>query len=288
MKKAPDREFWRKIAAETIEITTSLKMYEGPNGEIVELDTGLAISLAGTQEWGPKDPLPTSQRERPVHSTLFEIRTEPTLDAARRLAKQGERPLVLSFASAKNPGGGFQNGSMAQEESLVYASGLYPTLLGRRMYSAHTIGNEHRYLYGDYVILSPEVPVFRNSEGELLPNEEVWSCSFLTVPAPNADGHLKHHGNIWRGREEVRATLRRRMKRFLTIAQHRGYENLVLGAWGCGVFGCDPDEVATTFSEAFDGPFKSVFKRVVFAINEDSITHRNVRPFVQKFGIISP
>jgi hypothetical protein len=79
MAKATGREFWRAIAAETINITTNLKMYEDPNGEIVDLDTNLALSLAGTQEWGPKDPLPTSQRERPVHSTLFEIRTEPKL-----------------------------------------------------------------------------------------------------------------------------------------------------------------------------------------------------------------
>ena len=32
---------------------------------------------------------------------------------------------VLNFASAKNPGGGFLNGSMAQEESLAIASAMY-------------------------------------------------------------------------------------------------------------------------------------------------------------------
>ena len=36
--------------------------------------------------------------------------------------------VALNFASYKNPGGQFINGSMAQEESLCHASMLYPVL----------------------------------------------------------------------------------------------------------------------------------------------------------------
>ena len=41
---------------------------------------------------------------------------------------------VLNFASAKNPGGGFLNGAMAQEESIAASSGLYETLLQHKTY----------------------------------------------------------------------------------------------------------------------------------------------------------
>jgi len=37
--------------------------------------------------------------------------------------------LDLNFASAKNPGGGFLNGALAQEESIAVGSGLYDTQL---------------------------------------------------------------------------------------------------------------------------------------------------------------
>lgn len=41
----------------------------------------------------------------------------------------------------------------------------------------------------------------------------------------------------------------------------------MLGAWGCGVFRNDPNEVATPFSEALSThEFKGAFDRVVFAV----------------------
>ena len=41
---------------------------------------------------------------------------------------------ILNFASAKNPGGGFLRGSMAQEESIAYVSTLYHSLIQSDMY----------------------------------------------------------------------------------------------------------------------------------------------------------
>lgn len=52
-----------------------------------------------------------------------------TVDAILRLADEGKDTAVLNFASAKNPGGGFINGAMAQEESLAASSCLYQTQL---------------------------------------------------------------------------------------------------------------------------------------------------------------
>lgn len=63
----------------------------------------------------------------------LEVTGETSLEAGRRLqaelgAASAQAICVLNFASAKNPGGGFQNGASAQEESLARSSGL---LLGR-------------------------------------------------------------------------------------------------------------------------------------------------------------
>lgn len=58
---------------------------------------------------------------------LFEVSTESFMAAVRRLIKASDKEvLCLNFASGKNAGGGFLNGSLAQEESIALTTGLYP------------------------------------------------------------------------------------------------------------------------------------------------------------------
>ncbi|CAM5555897.1 TIGR02452 family protein [Streptomyces avidinii] len=45
-----------------------------------------------------------------------------------------------------------------------------------------------------------------------------------------------------------------------------GYRRLVLGAWGCGVFRNDPEQVAEAFRGLLAGRFAGAFDRVVFGI----------------------
>jgi uncharacterized protein (TIGR02452 family) len=90
-----------------------------------------------------------------------------SLASARTIAARGTTPLVLNFASAKNPGGGFLNGARAQEESLARSSALYPCLRKSGMYDHHRASGD--CLYTDWMIVSPEVPVYRDDEtGALL------------------------------------------------------------------------------------------------------------------------
>src|SRR5208283_3500713 len=109
------------------------------------------------------------------------------LEAARRLIAERCRPAVLNFASATQPGGGFLSGSRAQEESLARSSGLYACLSGNPMYEFHRTRRDA--MYTDYFVYSPDVPVFRTDEGNLL--EQPWRCSFITAPAVNAKAVLK-------------------------------------------------------------------------------------------------
>ena len=52
----------------------------------------------------------------------------------------------------------------------------------------------------------------------------------------------------------------------LAIAAAHGEQRLILGAWGCGVFGNDPAVVARMFREQLRGAFRGVFAEVVFAV----------------------
>ncbi len=68
---------------------------------------------------------------------------------------------------------------------------------------------------------------------------------------------------------EVDSTMFRRTELVLAAAAHHGVTHLVLGAWGCGVFGNDPSDVARYFARWLVGPdakFAHAFATVVFAI----------------------
>lgn len=213
----------------------------------------VARAVAGTHLHLPDDPLPapTPAGEPPV----VEVTDESTLAATRRL---GADVACLVFASARNAGGGFLNGAQAQEESVARGSALYPCLRAAGEFYAHHRASDD-LLYSDRVIYSPEVPVFRDDHGTLLPAP--YPVSFLTAAAPN-------RGAILRSRPEslaaVPGVLDRRAARVLQVASAHGHRRLVLGAWGCGVFANDPEVVASAFQNALR--HNGFFEHVVFAV----------------------
>lgn len=172
--------------------------------------------------------------------------------------------MVLNFASARSPGGGFLNGARAQEEDLCRCSGLYPALLTQETYYLEN-RKQPSLLYTDHFIYSPGVPFFRlRSRGDRL--EQPFVASVLTAPAPNAGPLLRQEPDAG---PAILDTFRRRWRYVLEVARDQGERHLVLGAWGCGAFGNKPEHAAETARAALEsGRYGALFERVpvVFAI----------------------
>ena len=106
-----------------------------------------------------------------------------TVDAIRKLAHEDKESIgVLNFASAKNPGGGFINGAMAQEESIAASSTLYKTLTAHEEYYRNNRA-QSSMMYTDHAIYSPDVVFFRDGRFQLV--ERSVKASVLTLPAVN-------------------------------------------------------------------------------------------------------
>jgi uncharacterized protein (TIGR02452 family) len=175
-----DRERAAQLGRETLDILRAGR-YAAPSGNLVDLDQRLDACRSGTIEYPPdRQPHPPGGGNR---LTRITVENDTVLAIGRRMALSGA-VAALNFASAKTPGGGFLSGALAQEESIARSSGLYATLEGRQMYGYHRQRLDP--FYSDYVIYSPEVPVFRLDAGDLL--EEPWVCSFITCPAVHANG----------------------------------------------------------------------------------------------------
>lgn len=287
IRSMPSRNGRAKVARETLEILES-GQYETPSGQTVDIASHLARAVKNTRLYAPHQfPEVFAIRDKKLGGTSglggMEVRVinATTLAAARLLVEEHaiKDALCLNFASAKNPGGGFLNGSQAQEESLARASGLYAAINPQQaMYETN-----RRYrscLYTDHQIYSPQVPVFRDDDDRLL--ESPYRVSMLTVPAVNA-GVIREQEpeNIPR----IQETMLRRIEKLLSVAVVHGHGTLVLGAWGCGVFKNDPAQVARFFRYHLNenDSFRNAFQTVWFAVPDDGKANSTHQIFREVF-----
>lgn len=254
-------------------------LYLTSNGKRVSIADELATAKAGTVLYSRDNP-PVTKATQSKRATRFEVRNETTFQALARLTGQGGHLACLNFASAKNPGGGFLNGSLAQEEALACASGLYPCLIQAPEYYERNRANRSA-LYLDLLIFSPFVPFFRDDAGVLI--EKPILASVITAPAPNAGAIAQNESaNL----NQIEPTMRRRAELVLEIAKAHQVDRLVLGAWGCGVFRNDPQLVARIFADLLKpaGKFAGIFDAVAFAVFDRSESESTYRAFAGRIN----
>jgi uncharacterized protein (TIGR02452 family) len=259
--------------------------YVAPSGARVSIAERQAAAEANAKLYLPEqlDALRaeanTSSRE--TLSANIELQAATTQQAALELSRNDDDIVLLNFASARNPGGGFLGGAKAQEEDICRCSGLYRTLLTQREYYEHHRANRS-LLYSDRLIYSPGVPFFRVApKADYL--QRPFYASVITAPAPNA-GALER--NQKDGLARVRETFVRRWANVLCVAHENGHRTVLLGAWGCGAFRNDPELAANTAKEVLGWPgFAGAFERVVFAIpSAGKVSGANYVAFVKAFG----
>jgi uncharacterized protein (TIGR02452 family) len=269
------------MGQETLSILSSGE-YQVPNGPVVPIADAMALACAGSRLYPPGDYGELMEKAKGKggrFETVIGVSNRTTLEAGREMVSQYGKVACLNFASAKNPGGGFLSGSQAQEESLARSSGLYATLqMYPEYYDYHRRGDT--CLYSDHTIFSPEVPVFRDDRGLLL--KEPWPCSFITTAAVNAGAVRRNEPEHER---EIVPIMEHRTRMVLAVALQHGCENLVLGAWGCGVFQNDPKEIAGVFERVLgEDVFTGAFARVEFAVLDGSGSVETYGAFGERFG----
>lgn len=277
-----NREQRAQLAGETVAILNS-GSYALPDGSTVSIHDDLRVACADTILYTPGEYETLCSRVSALpltRSTTQQVSNRTTLAAAKSLQVNYPAVAALNFASAKNPGGGFLSGSQAQEESLARASGLYATLQTQpEFYEFHR--QQASSLYSDRVIYSPQVPVFHDDEGHLL--AQPWKTSFLTAAAVNAGAVRKNEPPQ---AENIIPVMERRARMVLAIAARHGYQALVLGAWGCGVFQNDPTVIARIFANALVDPlFAGRFAHVEFAIYDASPGQDTYKAFQRELNL---
>lgn len=170
---------------------------------------------------------------------------------------------VLNLASDQEPGGGWRYTlSKTQEEALCYSSTLYTTL-NPEWYPFPNTGP------GSCAgIISPQVVVFKETLdcGLVdLPIEQRHVVSVITVAAP-CHPKLTDDGEDFAEPSQLN-DLREKIILVLRLAASNGVTKIVLGAMGCGAYGCPPRAVAREMKFALGhDEFVGWFDTVAFAV----------------------
>ncbi len=175
------------------------------------------------------------------------------LDTVSGLMKyHSGKTVVLNFASYKNPGGGFLTGSSAQEEALCHESTLYEVISDNAFVRYYEWNNENKNkaLYKNRALWSPEI-IFEK-DGQTI------TADVLTVAAPNRKAYMDYMKDA--SEEENLKALQLRTQFVADLIKIHACDTAILGAFGCGVFGQDPETVARLFKKAMaDSGIKIVY-----------------------------
>lgn len=233
---------------------------------------------------------------------VVEVTAEKTQDALLRF--QNQKITILNFASGVSPGGGVRYGARAQEEDICLCSNLLLGLEDNPDYYEHNQTDEAPAECYDKMLVSRNVTFCL--DGALRVLETYRDVDVITYPAPNMgrldegpargpsvliDGiRMRSKATKEAHREAFQKTspqdlarevFARRTRHIVHQAVEIGTEVLILGAWGCGAYGNNPDVVAQAFKQAIleQG---AALKKVVFAIYGDT---QNQQAFHRVFSV---
>jgi len=128
------------------------------------------------------------------------------------------------------------------------------------------------------MIYSRNITFIRDGKMSLLSSPVI--SNVLTAPAVNARAYYKNEGG---NKTTVLNVMEQRIRYILNIFASMGDSTIILGAYGCGVFGNDVVDVAEIFRKLLiiEGMERN-FEHIVFAVYDSSGQQFGV--FKQFFG----
>lgn len=174
---------------------------------------------------------------------------------------------ALNFASYTNPGGGFLNGAMAQEEAICTQSNLYPVISSQHDFYEWNKQHYNHSLYMNRALYSPDILWGTSSVPQ-------GKSDVITCAAPNKSAgrrNLRDTEAEMKFYSDADSVMLNRMNFIKQIAEDQHVNVLILGAWGAGVFGFKSDEVAKMWRKVFNKP--TSISTVIYAIIPDERNH---------------
>ena len=181
-----------------------------------------------------------------IYKTNLSVICKDTIDCTLELQDSGLNPVLLNMANAFVPGGGVYMGASAQEENIFRRTNYFKTLKHKPDFYP---------LLNNSGIYSKDVTVFKNSEEKKYTDLES-KRSISLIALASIDCRTEQFDPILQ---------EKKIDMIFNIALYHGHDSLVLSAFGCGAFKCDPVQVSHIFKKVID-KYNGCFKNITFAI----------------------
>lgn len=215
--------------------------------------------------------------------TLFKFSKENSLDEARimrsDLRDQSERIGILNLANRRQPGGvGLTPYGGSQEEYLVRRSnlawGLDPRFQSETVHKQMAEIRKKEGFNGHFEHHIPYFGAVISKNVTFIDSDSPDKFDVISSAAPDMrEGSdesifIKKFGKYEKAAQHQ--ILENKIKAVFDAAISENIENLVLGAYGCGCFKNDIEEVAKIFSDVLSlDAYKGRFHHITFAITDE-------------------
>ena len=200
------------------------------------------------------------------------------------LPLQRNTAIVLNFANDKTPGGGYRNGSMAQEEDLCRSC----PELQRALANGSSRGRVERLypIQSKQALVTKSVTVLRCPPNMQL-SPDLGKINVVSAAMPKMTERIIEKWPT--ALDRTTCLFVPRIKTILYACAQAGMVDLVLGPWGCGAFRCNRIEVVDSFIEVLkSSEFRGLFRNIIFAAidpkTHDSPNWPVFTPYPSKLG----
>jgi uncharacterized protein (TIGR02452 family) len=225
--------------------------YINADGEDVYIEDEQEFARANTIVYTPHHVIPSARPKYP-ESYGF-VHNQTTLTVAHERHKLGYRVVLINCSTVTDT---LTTSPQVYPESILRSSSLLYCLEGGP-FDSDTL-DEFR---DDTIVVTPQVPIFRNHEGNLL--RSPWHADIVTAAPVHALDVQQYAPSR---AAEIAVAMARRAQRLVDAAAATAANVLVVGAWGCGVHGNDAELVATVLRVACERPAARAFAIVDVAV----------------------
>lgn len=170
---------------------------------------------------------------------------------------------VLNFANGLFPGGAYRLGANAQEEDFFRYTNISLSINYNRNMYINNLLRFNRFKYSDRMVYS-EVFILRDPSGDLVDNPV--SIGVITSPAV-AYTMSKF---LLVSKQHAKLVMEKRIDKIMGLALTQGVETLILGAFGCGAYGNNKEDILDIFNKLMHTKYNDKFYEIIFSIYTNS------------------